>query len=208
MRTLLDMLFGDTLWKLWSRIMTVILRAWGLRVGDNLLLKGTLLLKLNGRRENIIIGNNVTISGTLDLRNRENGTIILRDNVVVDGPFRLVAARDAVLEVGEGCALTPYGLINAGADIRIGAGSIIGPRCSVNASEHVFSRHTPVRQAGYTHAPVRIGADCWLAANVSVTKGVTIADGSIIGANAVVTKDTEAYSVNAGVPARPIGQRR
>jgi len=38
--------------------------------------------------------------------------------------------------------------------------------------------------------------------------GVTIADGCVIGAGAVVTKDTEPYSVNAGVPARKISQRR
>ncbi len=38
--------------------------------------------------------------------------------------------------------------------------------------------------------------------------GVTLAKGTVIGANAVVTKDTEEYAIFAGVPARKIGDRR
>lgn len=207
MRMIVEMLFGDRLWRVWSLLIAWALRCYGVQVGRGFFIKGRILLKLRGRRDRIIIGDNVSVWGDLDLRNRENGTIILRDGVVVDGPCRLVAARDAVVDIGEQCALTPYLLLNAGADVRIGRGTIIGPRVSINSSEHVYDRSVPVRQAGYTHEPVIIGSDCWLAANVSVTKGVTIADGSVIGANAVVTADTLPYSVNVGVPARKICDR-
>ncbi|MFV0423085.1 acyltransferase [Oleidesulfovibrio sp.] len=208
MNMMLEMLFGEALWRIWSKLVVAMLRLYGVQVGNGFFIKGHLLLKLRGKRKNIIIGDNVSVFGELDLRNRENGTIILCDSVVVDGPCRLVAAREAVVEIGEGSALTPYLLLNAGADVRIGKGTIIGPRASINASEHVFQRNTPVRQSGYEHKAITIGNDCWLAANVSVVKGVTIADGSVVGANAVVTKDTVPYSVNAGVPARQIGERR
>lgn len=207
MRMILEMLLGDAWWRVWSKLIVFALRLYGVQVGQGFFIKGRLLLKLRGKRSNVVIGNNVSVFGELDIRNRENGTIILGNNVVVDGPCRLVAARDAVVTVGEGSALTPYLLLNAGADVRIGKGTIIGPRASINASEHVFRRDTPVRQSGYEHAAITIGDDCWLAANVSVVKGVTIADGSVIGANAVVTRDTAPYSVNAGVPARQIGER-
>jgi acetyltransferase-like isoleucine patch superfamily enzyme len=84
---------------------------------------------------------------------------------------------------------------------------IIGPRASINANDHKFERTVPVRKQGFLHADVIIEDDCWLAANVVVMKGTRIAQGSVIGAGAVVTKDTEPYSINAGIPARIISER-
>ena len=43
--------------------------------------------------------------------------------------------------------------------------------------------------------------------NVSINKGIVIKQGSVIGSNSVVTKSTEEYSINAGVPAKQISQR-
>ena len=52
-----------------------------------------------------------------------------------------------------------------------------------------------------------IGNDVWIAANVSVCRGVHIGDGAVIGAGAVVTKDVAPYTIVAGVPAKPIKKR-
>lgn len=52
-----------------------------------------------------------------------------------------------------------------------------------------------------------IGNDVWIGANSIVKGGIKIADGAIIGAGAVVTKDVEPYTIVAGVPARVIGRR-
>ena len=49
--------------------------------------------------------------------------------------------------------------------------------------------------------------DCWLGYNVAIMPGVKIGKGSVIGANAVVTKDVEPYSIMAGVPAVLIKKR-
>lgn len=196
-------------WKLHSRIIRFILtRFYRFRIGRNFYVEGVPRLKINGRGENVIIGDNVSFLGDVDIRNRENGRIVLKDNTTVEGPTRLVAARDGVIELGEGSIITAYALINGGADIIIGKKTIIGPRASINANDHVFRRDTPVREAGFIHEPVVIGDDCWLAANVVVMKGVTIADGSVIGAGAVVTRDTEPYSINVGIPARKVGERQ
>jgi acetyltransferase-like isoleucine patch superfamily enzyme len=46
----------------------------------------------------------------------------------------------------------------------------------------------------------------WIGENVCVLPGVTIGDGAIINANAVVTKDVPAGTIVAGVPARVIKQ--
>ncbi|MDQ7060706.1 MAG: CatB-related O-acetyltransferase [Sulfurimonas sp.] len=52
-----------------------------------------------------------------------------------------------------------------------------------------------------------IGNDVWIGANAVVMKGVTISDGVIIGASAVVTIDVPAYAIAVGNPARVIKYR-
>lgn len=52
-----------------------------------------------------------------------------------------------------------------------------------------------------------IGNDVWIGADVKILDGVTIGDGAIVGAGSVVTKDVEAYTIVAGIPARKIRMR-
>ena len=52
-----------------------------------------------------------------------------------------------------------------------------------------------------------IGNDVWIGYEAVVLAGVTIGDGAIIGARAVVTKDVLPYTIVGGVPARPIRKR-
>lgn len=54
---------------------------------------------------------------------------------------------------------------------------------------------------------VKIGNDVWLGANAIILPGVTIGDGAIIGAGAVVTKDVPPYAIVAGVPAKVLRYR-
>jgi len=52
-----------------------------------------------------------------------------------------------------------------------------------------------------------IEQDCWIGYGAIVLTGVRICRGAIIAAGAVVTKDVDAYTIVAGVPAVPIGKR-
>ena len=52
-----------------------------------------------------------------------------------------------------------------------------------------------------------IGNDVWIGFEAVILAGVTIGDGAIIGARAVVTKDVPPYTIVGGVPARPIRKR-
>ena len=56
-------------------------------------------------------------------------------------------------------------------------------------------------------APVEIGDYAWLGSRALVLPGVTIGEGAVVAAGAVVTADVPAYTVVGGVPARPIGTR-
>lgn len=52
-----------------------------------------------------------------------------------------------------------------------------------------------------------VGNDVWIGYEAVILSGVTIGDGAIIGARAVVTKDVPPYTIAGGVPARPIRRR-
>jgi putative colanic acid biosynthesis acetyltransferase WcaF len=55
--------------------------------------------------------------------------------------------------------------------------------------------------------PVRIGAWCWIAADVFVAPGVTIGDGVVVGARSGVFRDLPAWVFAAGTPARVVRPR-
>ena len=58
-----------------------------------------------------------------------------------------------------------------------------------------------------TKGDIHVGNDVWIGRDSIIMSGVTIGDGAIIGARAVVTKDVEPYSIVGGVPARHIRYR-
>lgn len=90
----------------------------------------------------------------------------------------------------------------------------IGDDCLFADSVHIYDHDhryddlsKPISQQGYAMAPVKIGNNVWLGAKVTVLKGVAIGEGTIVGANSVVTKDLPAFSVCGGIPAKVIKMR-
>jgi putative colanic acid biosynthesis acetyltransferase WcaF len=57
------------------------------------------------------------------------------------------------------------------------------------------------------YEPIKIGQFAWVAAQAFVGPGVTIGEGAVVGACAVITKDVEPWTVVAGNPARYIKKR-
>jgi acetyltransferase-like isoleucine patch superfamily enzyme len=55
--------------------------------------------------------------------------------------------------------------------------------------------------------PIIIGNDCWIGQGVFIVSGVTISDGAVVLAHAVVTKDVPPYAVVGGVPAKILKYR-
>lgn len=95
-----------------------------------------------------------------------------------------------------------------GGAITIGNNVLFGPSTSVISSNHGVAPGELIRNQPGRDAPVTIGDDVWLGANVVVTAGVSIGDGAVVGAGAVVTRNLPPMSICAGVPARVIGYRQ
>lgn len=83
----------------------------------------------------------------------------------------------------------------------------LSPYVVITTSSHCF-RNNSVRGGGSRTASVRIGKGSWIASHATLAAGSRVGSGTIIGANAVVTKDIPDNVFAAGVPARVIGPRK
>ncbi|WP_024748138.1 sugar O-acetyltransferase [Levilactobacillus namurensis] len=93
-----------------------------------------------------------------------------------------------------------------GAPVTIGNRVLFGPKVGLYTSNHLFAA-SERPTGGCIAKPITVGDNCWLAANVSVTPGVTIGANTIIGAGSVVTHDIPENVIAAGNPCqvlRPI----
>lgn len=57
------------------------------------------------------------------------------------------------------------------------------------------------------YPPIKIGSDVWVGTNTAIKCGITIHDGAIVGAGAVVTKDVPPFAIVGGVPAKILRMR-
>ena len=84
-------------------------------------------------------------------------------------------------------------------------GVIIGDGCQIGHNV-VFAtlNHGLAPEERHTTypAPIVLGKNVWIGSNATILQGVTIGDNVVIGAGAVVTRDLEANTVAAGVPAQ------
>ena len=88
-------------------------------------------------------------------------------------------------------------------DVRIGADTLFGPNVQIYDHDHKFNCWGV--RSELNSKPSRIGKNCWLCANVVVTRGCSIADRSLVSANSVVTHAlADEGALYAGAPARLI----
>lgn len=104
------------------------------------------------------------------------------------------------LTIGQGAANVGLTIMCA-KEITIGNGVRIGRDVSIrdwNGSHVIINDHYR------NHAPVHIGDRVWLCTGCTIMPGVTIGEGSVVAANATVTKDVPPHSLVGGSPAKVI----
>jgi acetyltransferase-like isoleucine patch superfamily enzyme len=133
------------------------------------------------RRMGVRIGNSSWLLLGVEIRNPQN---------VLIGDHSAINAR--VLLDGRG------GLIS------------IGDNVDIAQETHIWTlQHDPQSDAhGTLGADVIIEDYVWVAARATILPGVRIGRGAVVATGAVVTRDVATMVIVAGVPARPIGERR
>ena len=103
------------------------------------------------------------------------------------------------ITVGEGVFINACCHFQDQGGVTIGDGCQIGHNVVFATLNHGLApeeRHTTYP------APIVLGKNVWIGSNATILQGVTIGDNVVIGAGAVVTRDLEANTVAAGVPAQ------
>lgn len=128
-----------------------------------------------------------------------------------------------------GMRLAPTACIHRGLEVRsarnieVGEGTVVGfdaildGRTGITIGRHVnLSSEVAIWSLQHDHrdpefrafgSPVVIGDRAWLSFRTTVLPGVTVGEGAVVAAGAVVTKDVPPYAIVAGIPARVVGER-
>lgn len=166
---------------------------------------------------NISIGDNVAYhKHSAIFVTHEKGLIELKDKVYIGRNVEL--GTDGLIQINEGASIQDRCIILG--DVEIGKYCTFAPNVYISSGRHNYNfkpefyirdQDTMILKnpdlAKKNSKKVIIEDDCWLGINVVVMSGVRIGKGSVIGANSVVTKNVDPYSVMVGGPARLMKKR-
>jgi acetyltransferase-like isoleucine patch superfamily enzyme len=122
----------------------------------------------------------------------------------------MVMAPGAQMRIGEGVGISGACLC-AAKSLTIGENTIIGADALITDTDF----HSPLPDGKWSNdaagasKPVAIGKGCFIGARAIILKGVTIGDGAVVAAGALVTRDVPAEHLAIGNPAvvKPLDER-
>ena len=120
-------------------------------------------------------------------------------NTKIVGPITMGVCAD--LTIGDNCWIGKNFCIYGNAAVSIGSNCDLAPNVSFATGSHETGGHDRRAGAGYCE-PITVGNGCWLGINSTILCGVTVGDGVVVGAGALVNKPVPADVLIAGVPAK------
>lgn len=138
-----------------------------------------------------------------------NHTLLGNDIILTAWDSYLGDIFTPAINIGDYCTIGEHTHITAINSITIGNGVLTGRYVYISDNSHgkgEFSeaKTIPIKRPLYSKGAVKIGDNVWIGERACILPGVTIGEGAIIGANAVVTHDVPPYCVAGGIPAKII----
>lgn len=111
--------------------------------------------------------------------------------------------------IGNGSSINGgYLIASPKAKIIIGENTIISYNVHIRTDMHNYNNlKINIKDQGHTEKDIIIGNNVWIGFGAQIMSGITIEDGAIIAAGAVVTKDVKENEIVGGVPAKKIKER-
>lgn len=157
------------------------------------------------------VGQDVMISAHACFYGAER--IELGEHVRIDD-FCILSAGEGGIRIGDYVHIAPYAFMVGQARIDMEDFTCLSWRAGIFSSSDDFSglwMTNPTVPAIYRqprHAPVRLARHALVGAGSIVLPGVTLGEGTAVGAQSLVIKDCEPFRIYFGVPAKPIKSRR
>lgn len=126
------------------------------------------------------------------------GTLVLGNPVIAGegNPYRL-------LSIGASCWVNMGIIFDLGAPVTVGDRVDLGHEVLFITSSHDVEGHER-RGGSPLRAPITVGDGVWIGARAILLPGVTVGEGAIVAAGAVVVRDVPPHTMVAGVPAKPV----
>ena len=156
-----------------------------------------------GWRNGVDLGRRSIIIGFSPVIERAGGEITFGERAVIYGRearAMFSCSEGGRLRVGVNALVNSGASIHASGSISIGANLLMAAFASISDTD----AHEVVVGSGVRVSAVRIGDNVWIGRGAIVLPGVSVGDGAVVGATAVVTKDVPPYSLAVGNPARVI----
>jgi len=177
------------------------------RIGNGTVVGTHVTLRCPGR---MIVGNSVFIDDHVVLDAKGSTSHIRLGNSVLLGRGSILSCAAGTIEIGDDVSIGPYCYLRAGlCPVTVGSLVTIGAHTVIISGSPDYQRlDVPMQRQIGSLQGIRIQNDVWIGVGVRVIDGVTIGNGSVVGAGAVVIEDVPDYAIVAGVPARLVGTRQ
>ena len=149
---------------------------------------------LNEARVGINHQEKIIQDGTWNVFQIDNKADLIVGSNVICRNFENFHVSSGKLVLNDGVFINNSCSFNCMERIEIGAGTMMGEGVRFYDHDHVYTAEK-IEKWQCTTAPIRVGRDCWIGSNVTILKGVTIGDNTIIGAGCLIRNDVPANSV-------------
>lgn len=157
------------------------------------------------RLKGIKIGENCHIGKGVRLY----GNVEIGDNTVIGSWTNIGTTHGGKIKIGKNCLINSFNTIGSSQCLIIEDDCMFAAYVQITDASHDFGNCKElIKDAKFLTNPVKICRNVWIGSAAMIYKGVTVGEGSIIGAKAFVNKNISPYSIAVGIPAKVIRSRK